>query len=49
MNLRPATVDDVPAITEIYNEAIRTTTATFDTEEKSLADRQQWFVPTNLG
>jgi len=44
MNLRPATVDDVPAITEIYNEAIRTTTATFDTEEKSLADRQQWFA-----
>ncbi len=42
--LRPATVEDVPAIMEIYNEAIRTTTATFDTEPKTLADRQSWFA-----
>ena len=33
---------DVPAIAEIYNEAILTTTATFDLEPKSLADRAQW-------
>ncbi len=41
--VRRAELDDVPAITEIYNEAIRTTTATFDTEPKSLADRIAWF------
>jgi L-amino acid N-acyltransferase len=42
--IRRATLADVPAITEIYNDAIRTTTATFDTEPKSMADRQQWFA-----
>jgi phosphinothricin acetyltransferase len=42
VNIRPATAQDVAAITEIYNEAILTTTATFDTEPKTLADRQQW-------
>uniref|UniRef100_A0A7C2NYE4 N-acetyltransferase family protein n=1 Tax=Schlesneria paludicola TaxID=360056 RepID=A0A7C2NYE4_9PLAN len=41
--IRRATPADVEAITDIYNEAIRTTTATFDTEPKSLADRQSWF------
>lgn len=40
--LRPAVAEDVPAITEIYNEAILTTTATFNTEPKTLDDRQQW-------
>ena len=34
---------DLSAITEIYNEAILTTTATFDTEPKSLAERTRWF------
>jgi L-amino acid N-acyltransferase YncA len=34
--IRRAVIADVAAITEIYNEAIRTTTATFDTEPKSL-------------
>lgn len=41
--IRPATRADVPAITEIYNEAIRTTTATFDTEPKTIEDRMNWF------
>ncbi len=41
--IRTATRDDVPAIADIYNEAIRTTTATFDTEPKSVEDRLQWF------
>jgi phosphinothricin acetyltransferase len=43
MRIRTATVDDVPAIRDIYNEAIRTTTATFDMQEKSLEDRLVWF------
>ena len=42
VTIRRAEIADVPAITEIYNEAILTTTATFDTEPKSLAERQEW-------
>jgi L-amino acid N-acyltransferase YncA len=41
--IRRAELGDVPAITDIYNEAILTTVATFDTEPKSVADREQWF------
>ncbi|HVV98790.1 MAG TPA: GNAT family N-acetyltransferase [Planctomycetaceae bacterium] len=41
--IRRALESDVPAIRDIYNEAILTTTATFDTEPKSLADRLEWF------
>jgi L-amino acid N-acyltransferase YncA len=41
--IRKAEPADVRAITEIYNEAILTTTATFDTEEKSVEDRLKWF------
>jgi L-amino acid N-acyltransferase YncA/GrpB-like predicted nucleotidyltransferase (UPF0157 family) len=40
---RKAELSDVDAITEIYNEAILTTTATFDTEPKTTAERLQWF------
>src|SRR5437588_3894570 len=43
IGIRVATEDDLPAITAIYNEAILTTTATFDTEPKTLEDRLQWF------
>lgn len=42
LNIRPASVADIPAITEIYNEAILTTTATFDIEPKSIAERTSW-------
>jgi phosphinothricin acetyltransferase len=41
--IRPATPADVDAITEIYNEAILTTTATFDLEPKTREDRLAWF------
>ena len=34
----------LPGITEIYNDAILTTTATFDTEVKTLSDRREWFA-----
>src|SRR6185436_9995213 len=33
---------DAPAIANIYNEAILTTTATFDTETKSVEERTRW-------
>jgi L-amino acid N-acyltransferase YncA len=43
ITIRRAGPADVPAITEIYNEAILTTTATFDIEPKSAAERMDWF------
>jgi len=42
VTIRRATPEDVPAITEIYNEAILTTTAMFDLEPKTVAERTQW-------
>lgn len=37
--IRPASVADAPAILAIYNEAVRNTVATFDTEARSLPDQ----------
>ncbi|MDO8848774.1 MAG: N-acetyltransferase family protein [Coriobacteriia bacterium] len=44
MHIRPATADDVPAITAIYNQAVTDTTASFDLESKTLDERMTWFV-----
>ncbi len=41
---RKAALDDLAAITEIYNEAIQNTTATFDTQPKTLREQQIWFA-----
>ncbi len=41
--IRPAKPDDLTAITEIYNEAILTTDATFDTETKTVESQKEWF------
>ena len=43
VHIRRAEAAELDAITEIYNEAILTTTATFDTEPKSTTDQLQWF------
>lgn len=43
IHIRPALVSDVESIMEIYNEAILTTTATFDQEPRSLEDRMVWY------
>ena len=43
ISIRAAKGDDLPAITEIYNEAIETTVATFDTEPKTLDEQGKWF------
>jgi len=43
LTIRPAELTDLAAITEIYNEAIRTTTATFDMEPKTEREQLQWF------
>jgi L-amino acid N-acyltransferase len=47
VKIRPATVEDVPRITEIYNEAILNTTATFDTEPKPVEEMMRWLVAHN--
>lgn len=41
--IRKAEQRDIPALMEIYNDAILHTTATFDTEIKDEKDRQAWF------
>ena len=41
--IRSAKISDLSAITEIYNEAIRTTTATFDTEPMTGDEQKVWF------
>lgn len=42
VTIRRAELADVEPITQIYNEAILTTTATFDTEPKDVAERAEW-------
>ncbi len=42
LTIRRAQVSDVEAITEIYNDAILTTAATFDTTPKTVSERLKW-------
>ena len=44
LNIRPATVDDQQAIMEIYNEAIENTTATFDTDPRTMEKQMDWWA-----
>ena len=41
--IRPAILQDLGDITEIYNRAILNTTATFDTTPKTLKEQKAWF------
>jgi L-amino acid N-acyltransferase YncA len=43
ISIRQATLSDISSITDIYNEAILQTAATFDTEPKDVTDRIKWF------
>lgn len=43
MVIRAAIPDDVPMITEIYNEAVVNSTATWDLEPVSVRQRRNWF------
>jgi phosphinothricin acetyltransferase len=43
VTIRRGELADLEAIIEIYNEAVLTTTATFDTEPQSTSDRLPWF------
>lgn len=44
MMIRPATLDDLPAIVRIYNHAIETSVATFDLEPYTVEQRREWFA-----
>ncbi len=44
LRIRKAQETDLPAITDIYNDAIRHGTATFDTEEKTSENRRLWLA-----
>lgn len=44
MHVRRGTGDDLAAIAAIYNHAIEHTTATFDVERVTLAERRVWFA-----
>ena len=41
--VRPAVREDLPAILDIYNEAVRNTTASYDYEPRTLEHRVAWF------
>ena len=41
---RPATDLDLPAITDIYNQAVLRSTGTFDTEPKTPGQQREWFA-----
>ena len=41
--IRPATCDDISAITRIYNHAVLTTVAAFDIREKTAVEQEDWF------
>ena len=43
IDIRPAREADLPAILDIYNDAILTTTAVYDYEPHTFAMRQSWF------
>jgi len=44
LTIRPATVSDAGSIAEIYNHYVRSSTATFDTVERSVAEREAWLA-----
>ncbi len=44
IHVRPATITDVRAILEIYNDAVLNTTANYDYEPRTLEQRINWFA-----
>ena len=43
LSVRPATSDDLPSLVEIYNQAIRSGSATGDMTELTVDERRDWF------
>ncbi|MDY0340960.1 MAG: N-acetyltransferase family protein [Coriobacteriia bacterium] len=44
MNIRDARTSDAATIADIYNDAVLTSTASFDVEPKPAEDRERWLV-----
>jgi phosphinothricin acetyltransferase len=44
VSIRPATIDDLPRLTEIYNHYIAHTSITFDRAPLTVDDRRPWFA-----
>ena len=44
LTVRRALLKDLAAVTEIYNEAILKTVATFDTQPKTVEEQKPWFI-----
>ena len=42
--IRPATTDDLPAINDIYNHYVLTSTCTYQEAPETMEDRQDWFA-----
>ena len=42
--VRPATEEDLPAITAIYNHAVSTSVATFHTNPRSMGEQRAWLL-----
>jgi len=49
VQVRKALAADMAAVLEIYNEAVRTTTATYDYEPRTLEHRCAWFADRERG
>ena len=43
VHIRPATADDLPAIREIFNHYVATSTCTFQIDPDTPAERAEWF------
>lgn len=43
MNIRPATLQEIPSITEIYNEAVKAGKRNAHTTPVSIEERNKWF------
>lgn len=48
VRVRPASANDIPRLTEIYNHYIVTTPATFDVEPFTVEQRREWFSHYDL-
>ena len=48
IKIRKANIKDLPGFTKIYNNAIEKTTATFDTEIKTLKYMRKWYDENGL-
>ena len=47
--VRPATDDDLPALTDIYNHYVVNTPITFDLQPFTVDERREWFVEHSHG